>query len=235
MPSPESNRRNLEHARRNGRVKVWRPHIESQRIKAGIVLLHDTNPELSQRAIARTFHVSQPRVCDVLKSVRVLGFEKALGAEAYDLYRAGMEVKRQEQFQAASRAAEQSYHVSIPNPWKDTKPAEELSRAFDSQSEEPVSSAAPIVPESAIVRDHDPAVVLEKTDETGKRQLFVRTTTGELVEIEDSTLGCNTTRRAEYVPGTHYCNQGGAPSSPALAFALCNRPMGAGSSSGQWF
>jgi predicted XRE-type DNA-binding protein len=227
MPSPESSRRNLEHARANGRVRVWRPHSESQRIKARIVLLHETQPDLSQRVIARTFHVSQPYVQKVLKRVRALGIEKALGEDATELFRAGMEVHRQARFQAAAHAAEQSQGVSIPNPWR------ESSQAFG----QPVSDGASIVHESTIVRDHDAAVVLKKTDETGKRHLFVRSTTGELVEIYDSALGCDAPahRGAAYVPGTHYCIQGGAPSNPALAFALCNRPRGAGPSSGQWF
>jgi len=230
MPSPESSRRNLELARANGWVKIWRPDSESQRIKAGIVLLHHTNRGLSQRVIARTFRVSQPYVQKLLRRVRVLGIEKALGPEAYELFRMGLEVKRQQHFQAMALAAEQSHHISIPNPWKDMNATGESSRAF----EEPVSGTA-IVPESAIARDHDPAIVMERVDETGKREQFVRSTTGELVEVEDSTLGCNNTTRAEYVHGTHYCIQSSAPSSAALAYALCNRQMGAGSSSGQWF
>jgi len=192
MPSPESSRMNLEHARASGRVKIWRPHSESQRIKAGIVLLHETQPNLSQREIARTFRVSQPYVQQkVLKQVLALGIEKALGPEAYELFRMGLEVKRQEHFQAASRAAERSYHVSIPNPWRDNA-AGESSRAF----EEPVSDTAPIVPESAIVRDHDPAIVMEKTDETGVRHQFARTPTGELIEVQDSC--CNAPARTAH-------------------------------------
>jgi predicted XRE-type DNA-binding protein len=227
MPSPESSRRNLEHARARGRVRTWRLRSESQRIKAGIVLLHETQPDLSQREIARTFHVSQPYVHDVLKKVREQGIEKALGVEATGLFRMGMEVRRQEHFEAAARTAKQC----VSDPWRNVNAAGESSRAL----EESATCATPIVPESAIVRDHDPAIVMEKVDETGARHQFARTTTGELIEVYDS--GCNTSARTApaYVPGTHYCIQGGAPSNPALAFALCNRPIGAGPSSGQWF
>jgi predicted XRE-type DNA-binding protein len=231
MPSPESSRMNLNLARANGRVKVWRLRSESQRIKAGIVLLHETQPDLSQRAIARTFGVCQPYVHDMLEKVREQGIEKALGEEATGLFRMGMEVHRQARFQAAARTAEQSQGVSIPNPWKNMHTAGESSWAF----EESATCATPIVPESAVVRDHDPAIAMEKVDETGARHQFARTTTGELIEVYDS--GCNTPgpTAPAYVPGTHYCIQRGARSNPALAFALCNRPMGAGPSSGQWF
>ncbi len=66
----------------------WRKRSESQRIKAEIAWLHHTQPELSQRAIAARLHCSQPYVCEVLKSVRQMGVEEALGPEAYEIYKA---------------------------------------------------------------------------------------------------------------------------------------------------
>src|SRR5208283_3672740 len=106
MPSPESSRRNLEHARRNGRVRVWRPHSESQRIKGDIVWCHETQPDLSQRTIARTFHVSQPYVNKLLKRVRLSSrIENALGWEAYKHYRERHETQRRAHFQAQGAPA----------------------------------------------------------------------------------------------------------------------------------
>src|SRR5713226_579051 len=101
MPTPESSRRNLEHARSNGQVKFWRTWSESQRIKAEILWLHETQRDLSQRAIARTFQVSQVYVQRVLKRVRLSsGIEKALGLEAYKHYRDRLEAQRRAHFQA---------------------------------------------------------------------------------------------------------------------------------------
>lgn len=175
MPSPESSRRNLEHARRNGRVKFWRTRSESQRIKAEIVVLHQTTAGLSQRVIARTFHVSQPYVAKLLRRVRLLGFEKALG-EAYEQHRAGMEVKRREHFLAvggpASLTAESP---SYPAPaWAFEEP----------QQAQPVSSVAP-----------EPV----KLDDTEYVEL-VRSTTGEVIEV----YGSKPIRTAPvYVPRPH--------------------------------
>src|SRR5215475_6860901 len=45
-------------ARIQGRVRFWRSWSESQRVKAEIVWLQHTKPGLSQRTIARLFHVS---------------------------------------------------------------------------------------------------------------------------------------------------------------------------------
>ena len=203
MPSPESSRTNLENARANGRVRIWRPHSESQRIKGDILWLHETQPELSQRLIARTLHVSQVYVCKLLGRARVLGIEKALGEEAYERFRAGMEVKRQEHFQAAALTAARSQGVSIPNPWRNMIAVEESSRAF----EEPVRCAARA--------DHSEGtlprgVVMKKVDETGHVQLFARTTTGELIEVQDS--GCNAPART-------------APSAPQCPPPLVHIPL----------
>ena len=84
MPSPQSSRANLDKARTEGHVKFWRSHSESQRVKAEIVWLHETKPGLSQRTIARMFHVSQPYVVRVLKRVLRSGgdIERALGLES---------------------------------------------------------------------------------------------------------------------------------------------------------
>ena len=98
MPSPESSRRNLDKARLLGRVIFWRSRSESQRVKAEIVWLHETKPELSQRVIARTFHVSQPYVARMLKRVRLLGVEKALGLEASKLYGEYVDSRRRENY-----------------------------------------------------------------------------------------------------------------------------------------
>jgi hypothetical protein len=161
MSSPESSRNNLEHARRLGRVKFWRTRRESQRIKAEIVVMHRNKAELSQRVIARTFHVSQPYVAKLLRRVRVLGIEKALG-EAYEQYRERMEAKRREHFLAvggpSSLTAER---MSCPIPaWACEVP----------QQAEPISSMAP-------------APV--KVDDTQYVEL-AQSTTGEVIEIYDS-------------------------------------------------
>ena len=168
MPSPESSRRNLEHARASGRVKVWRPHSESQRIKADIVWLHETQPEHSQRVIARTFHVSQPYVNKLLKRLRLSSrIENALGWEAYKHYRERHEAQRREHFKAvggpASLTAEPSYPEST---WTFDLGFEEP------QPSEPISYAAP-------------AAVTEKVDDTEYVELG-RSTTGEIIEIYGS-------------------------------------------------
>src|SRR5215831_11539993 len=106
MPSPESSRRNLNTARIQGRVKFWRSWIESQRTKAELVWLHHTKPALSQRTIARVFHVSQPYVARLLKRVRLSpSIEEAIGPEAYGHYRECMEAERQAHFQAVGGPA----------------------------------------------------------------------------------------------------------------------------------
>jgi hypothetical protein len=105
MPSPESSRANLEHGRTLGRVIFWRSWHESQRIKAEIVWLHHTKPDLSQRVIARTFHVSQSYVARLLQRVRLRGIEKALGEEAFEHYRGRMDDSRREHFQAVGGPA----------------------------------------------------------------------------------------------------------------------------------
>ena len=87
MPSPESSRANLEHARSLGRVKIWRQRSESQRTKADIVWLHHVNPNLSQQVIGRVLRVSQPYVAKVLRRVRVKGIRGALGPEGYEYFR----------------------------------------------------------------------------------------------------------------------------------------------------
>jgi hypothetical protein len=116
MPSPESNRRNLEDARASGRVIFWRTRGESQRIKGEIVWLHDTKPELSQRAIARTFHVSQPYVAKLLRGVRLLGVSEALGAESYETYRSLRQTERREHFQNLPAWAKGAVGVQSPAP-----------------------------------------------------------------------------------------------------------------------
>jgi predicted XRE-type DNA-binding protein len=170
MPSPESSRRNLEHARTNGQVKFWRTRGESQHIKAEIVLLYHTNAGLSQRVIARTFHVSQPYVQRLLARVRTRGIEKALGAEAYEHYRAGMEVKRRKHFQAVGGPASLTAEPSYP----------ELTRAFNWAFEEP----QPSVP----TRYEAPAAAMEKSDEPAgvKYVELGRSTTGEIIEMHGS-------------------------------------------------
>ncbi len=88
MPSPESSRRNLEHARRIGRVKFWRRRPESQRVKAEILQAYFAVPRPSQRAIAQRLRVSQPYVAKLSRKIRREGPEKAVGPEAYEQYRA---------------------------------------------------------------------------------------------------------------------------------------------------
>jgi hypothetical protein len=89
-------------ARTLGKIIFWRSPSESQRVKADIVWLHETQPELSQRTIARMFHISQPYVARLLKRVRLSGcdIEKALGRESYRRYCDHREAQRREHFEA---------------------------------------------------------------------------------------------------------------------------------------
>ena len=107
MPSPESGRLNLEHARMQGRIIFWRSRSESQRVKAEIVWLYETQRDLSQRLIARMLRVSQPYVARVLKRLLHSGhdIERAIGAEAYEHLRALREARRREHFQAQGAPA----------------------------------------------------------------------------------------------------------------------------------
>jgi len=94
MPSPQSSRANLEHARTLGRVKIWRQRSESQRTKADIVWLHHVNPNLSQQVIGRVLRVSQPYVAKVLRQVRVKGIRETLGPTGYEHFRERDEAHR---------------------------------------------------------------------------------------------------------------------------------------------
>jgi hypothetical protein len=162
MPSPESSRRNLEHAREIGRVKFWRTRSESQRVKAEIALLHHTNAGLSQRVIARTFRVSQPYVQRLLARVRTRGIEKALGMEAYRHYRKLSDVKRREHFLAVGGPASLT---ESPWPFNSAGP----------QPVEPISCAAP-------------AAAMERVDEPARANYVElgRSTTGEIIEMYGS-------------------------------------------------
>jgi hypothetical protein len=178
MPSPESNRRNLEHARASGRVIFWRTRGESQRIKGEIVLLHHTKPGLSQRVIARTFHVSQPYVAKLLKRVRLSsGIEAALGAEAYQHYREGREVERRAHFQAQGGPAS-----LIGDSGGNSVQCHSLAWM--------VPGAIRHVPELASAFDapHLPAGATGKVDEPAGTEYVElgRSTTGEVVEIHGS-------------------------------------------------
>jgi hypothetical protein len=178
MPSPESSRRNLEHARSIGRVRIWRPHSESQRVKAEIVWLRETHPELSQRVIARTLHVSQVYVQRILNRVRLSsGIEKAIGEEAYRHYRDRLEAQRRAHFQAQGA------------------PASLIGDSVDNPTES-----------IHVAASRSSAVIMETVDETGKRIQFARSTSGELIEVYDFAPGCNTSARTAlaYVPGTMY-------------------------------
>jgi hypothetical protein len=107
MPSPEASRRNLEHARNLGRVIYWRSWYESQRVKGDIAWLCHTRRDLSQRAVARMLHVSQPYVARVSKRLRLsASIEDALGTEGYCHYRDRMEAERRAHY--AAQGAPQS-------------------------------------------------------------------------------------------------------------------------------
>jgi len=137
------------------------------------VWCHETQPDLSQRTIARTFHVSQPYVNKLLKRVRLSSrIENALGWEAYKHYRERHETQRRAHFQAQGAPA---------------------SLTGDS-GDNPIEAIHVTAPRSR-------AVILEKVDETGVHQ-FARTTTGEVVEVYDSARGCNAPARTgpAYIP-----------------------------------
>jgi hypothetical protein len=93
MPSPESSRSNLEHARSVGHVKFWRSRDESQRVKADILRAYFAVPRPSQRAVAGSLRVSQAYVAKLFRKIRREGREKAVGPEADEQYKAFRDVE----------------------------------------------------------------------------------------------------------------------------------------------
>jgi hypothetical protein len=131
-------------------------------IKAEIVWLHHTKPDLSQRAIARMFHVSQPYVARLLKRARLsVGIENAIGLEAYRHYRERIEAQRRAHFQAQGAPASLIGECNAC--------AHELNSAFV----EP-----PQAPSSSIAAGRD-ALGTEYVE-------LGRSTTGEVVEVYGS-------------------------------------------------
>jgi hypothetical protein len=95
------------------------------------------------------------------------GIDETLGWEAYKHYRERHEAQRRAHFQA------QGAPPSL----------------IGDSGDNPIAESAPMLD-----AQRSPAVILEKVDETGVHQ-FVRTTTGEVVEIYDSTPSCNAPAR----------------------------------------
>jgi len=93
MPTPESSCRNLEYARITGRVKFWRKRSESQRLKAEILQAYFAVPRQSQRAVAGRLHCKQPYVAKLFRKIKREGAEKAVGLEAYEIYKALRDVE----------------------------------------------------------------------------------------------------------------------------------------------
>lgn len=68
-------------------MKFWRSHSESQRVKAEILQAYYAVPQPSQRAVAQRLRVSQPYVAKLFSKIRREGPERAVGPEAYGLYK----------------------------------------------------------------------------------------------------------------------------------------------------
>ena len=186
MPSPDSNRRNLENARSTGRVKFWRSHGESQRVKAEILQAYFAVPRPSQRAIAARLHCEQPYVQKIFDKIRREGPEKALGPEAYEIYKSLRATELSARHESLVAEAERARNQSLV---AERSHADIQADATDAPGQaKPSVIPAHIVAREALLRSglsHGQAKAEQREGPTEYVEL-VHTTTGEVVEVYGS-------------------------------------------------
>lgn len=185
MPSPESNRRNLEYARNIGRSKFWRSAGESQRVKAEILQAYFAVPRPSQRAIAQRLHVSQPYVAKLIRKIKRVGPEMAVGPEAY------------QHFTALRDAELRQRNQSLAAKWQSSLGGTTQPKEWHSQGNSGSGGRTDARP----------------TQVEGQTQCveLVRSTSGEIFELYDSSPRQPASPRSQILPALTVAQRVGVP------------------------